>query len=69
MWGFGGLAARGWGGEADRWQQLIRLGETGGERRRLFDGGEGPAEAVAEPKQESMGARRKQFVKKFVCEQ
>ena len=54
----------GWGGKADRRQRLVGIRDPGGERR-LFGVGEGPAGA----KQESIGAKRKEFVKKFVSEQ
>ena len=53
--GFGGTAADDGIGEADRRQQLAGPGEPGGKRRHLFGVGRGPAEAVAEAKQESMG--------------
>jgi hypothetical protein len=67
--GFGGAAASDGVGEADRRHRVIGLSHLGGERRRLFGAGEGPAEAAAEAKQESMGVERIQFVKKFVNEQ
>ncbi len=51
--------------ETGRRQRLVGIHDPGGERRRLFGVGKGPAEA----KQVSMGAKRKQFVKKFVSEQ
>ena len=63
--GFGGAAAV---GEADRQRQFLEIGDPGGERR-LFGVGEGPAEAGAGAKQESMGVKRRQFVKKSVSEQ
>ena len=69
MQGFGGAAASDGIGEADRQRRVIGLSHPGGERRHLFGAGEGPAEAVAEAKQESMGVERIQFVKKFVSEQ
>ena len=64
-----GSAAGEWGGEAGRRQRLVGVRDSGGERRHLFGVGEGPAEAAAEAKQESMGVERIQFVKKFVSEQ
>ena len=51
--GFGGAAESGLAGEADRRRQPIGLRDPGGQRRRLFGVGEGPAEAVAEAKQYS----------------
>ncbi len=54
---FRGAAVGEWVGEAGRRQRLLRIGDAGGERRRLFGVGEGPTEAVAEAKQERMGAR------------
>jgi hypothetical protein len=68
-WGIGGAAAEGWVGQSGRRRQGVGLYVPGGGRRLLFGVGEGPAEAVAEAKQESIGAERKQFVKKFVSEQ
>ncbi len=53
--GFGGAAAGRWVGETDRQRQLTGMYDPGGERRRLFGIGEGPAEAVAGAKQERMG--------------
>jgi len=53
--GFGGAAAEGRVNETDRQRQLLRLYDAGGERRRLFGVGEGPAEPVAGAKQETMG--------------
>jgi hypothetical protein len=53
-WGFGGLGARSLIGEADRRRRLLGLRDLGGVCRRLFDVGEGPAEAVAEAKQDSV---------------
>jgi hypothetical protein len=52
--GFGGAAASSEIGEADRRQQLVGLHEVGGERHLLFGVGEGPAEAVARARQDSM---------------
>jgi len=67
--GFGGAAEGGGSGETGRQRQLPGVLDAGGERRYLFDAGEGPAEAVAGAKQKSMCEERKQFVKKFVNEQ
>ncbi len=50
--GFGGAAAGGGIDESERQRQLFALCDPGGARRRLFGVGEGPAEAVAEAKQE-----------------
>lgn len=69
MRGFGGAAAGGEVGEAGRQRQLVGLRDPGGVRRRLFGVGEGPAEAVAEAKQENMEAMRKQCVRKLVIKQ
>ncbi len=44
-------AAGGWAGEAGRRRKLFALHDPGGERRLLFGVGEGPAEAVAEAKE------------------
>ena len=52
--GFRGAAAGGGIGEADQRRQLLEIVGRGGERRRLFVVGEGPAEAVAGAKQERM---------------
>ena len=54
MRGFGGAAAVGWVGETDQQPQLPRVHHPGGKRRRLFGGGEGPAEAVAGAKQAAL---------------
>ena len=51
---FGGAAAEERGGEIGRRQCLVGTCHRGGKRRRLFGVGEGPAEAAAEAKQESM---------------
>jgi hypothetical protein len=67
--GFNGVPAVGWVGQTSRRQRLVGMHHPGGERCHVFGAGEGPAEAVAGAKQESMGAERKQFVKKFVSEQ
>jgi hypothetical protein len=65
-----GGAATGRGtGKAGPRRQAARLHDAGGERRHLFGAGEGSAEAATEAKQETMGVKRKQFVKKFVSEQ
>jgi hypothetical protein len=52
--GFGGAAEEGSGGETDRRRWLAGLPESDGKRRRLFGVGEGPAEAVAGAKQDSV---------------
>ena len=51
--GFRAVPAEGWVGEAGRRQRLVGIHDPGGERRRLFGVGEGPAEGVAEAKQYS----------------
>jgi len=48
------MPERGWVSELDRWRQLVRMREPGGERHRLFGVGEGPAEAEAVAKQETV---------------
>ncbi len=45
------FCGRGWAGEAGRRRKLFALHDPGGERRLLFGVGEGPAEAVAEAKE------------------
>ncbi len=67
--GLGGVPAEGWVGEIRRRQRLAGRHDPSGECRHLFGAGEGPAEALAEAKQVSMGVERIQFVKKFVSEQ
>ncbi len=49
----GGAAAGEWGGEAGRRQRLTEIHDLSGERRHLSGVGEGPAEALAEAKQET----------------
>ncbi len=49
---FGGAAARGWSGEIGRRQRLAGARDPGGARRLLFGVGEGPADAIAEAKQD-----------------
>jgi len=49
--GFRAVPAEGWVGEAGRRQRLVGIHDPGGERRRLFGVGEGPAEAAAGAKQ------------------
>ena len=51
--GSGGAAAGGWGGEAARRQRSVGIHDPGGKCRHLFGAGEGPAEAVAEAKQDA----------------
>jgi hypothetical protein len=65
--GCGGRPAKEWIGKTGRRQRLIGTPAPGGERRLLF--GAGPAEAIAGAKQEGMGVKKRQFVKKFVSEQ
>ena len=65
---FGGAATAGWVSQADSREQLLGSRQPGGERRRLFGVGEGPAEAVAGVKQESMGVMRKRFDRVLVTE-
>jgi hypothetical protein len=67
--GFRGVPAREWSSRSGRRQRLFGMHDPGGERRLLFGVGEDPAEAVAGAKQEGRGAKRTQFVKKFVNEQ
>ena len=67
--GLGGGPAGRWGSEDGRQRQVVGVHHASGERRHLFGAGEGPTEAVAAAKQESIGAKRKEFVKKFVSEQ
>jgi hypothetical protein len=62
---FGGAAVTGGIGEVGRRQRLVGVRGPSGKRRLLFGASESPAEA----KQESIGAKRKEFVKKFVSEQ
>ena len=52
VWGFEGTAAGRPVGEPGRRQRLARTHDPSRERRHLFGVGEGPAEAVAEAKQE-----------------
>ncbi len=66
--GIGHRAAERWGGEGDRRRQVIGPDIAGGERRYLFGVGQGPAEAVAEAKQESVGVMRKQFDRELITE-
>ncbi len=49
---FGGAAAGGWSGEIGRRQRLAGARDPGGARRLLFGVGEGPADAIAEAKQD-----------------
>jgi hypothetical protein len=51
-WAFGRAAESSGVGEAGRRQRLAGIHDPGGERRHLFGAGEGPAEAVAEAKQD-----------------
>ena len=51
---FRGAVAEGWGGETGRRQRLVGMPDAGGKRRHLFGVGEGPTEAVAEAKQETI---------------
>ena len=55
---FGGAAAGEWDDETGRRQRLVEIHDPSGERRLLFGVGEGPTEAVAEAKQESVGVRK-----------
>lgn len=50
---FRGVPRRGRVGKAGRRQRLVGARHAGGERRRLFGVGEGPAEAVAGAKQDA----------------
>ncbi len=52
--GFGGAADGGLAGQAERRRQLLGVRDPGGERRHRFGVGEGPTEAVAEAKQDSV---------------
>ncbi len=56
--GIGHRAAGGWGGKGDRGRQVVGLHGAGGVYRRLFGAGVGPAEAVAEAKQERVNPSR-----------
>jgi hypothetical protein len=51
--GLGGVPARGRDNEAGRRQRFVGICDPGGASRHLFGVGEGPAEAVAEARQES----------------
>jgi hypothetical protein len=55
---FRGMAAVGWIGQAGRRQCLAEVRDPGGVRRHLFGVGEGPAEAIAGAKQETIGVKR-----------
>jgi len=62
------MSARGHDDETGRRQRLTGIRNPGGVRRHLFGVGEGPAEAVAEAKQESTGVMRKQVGGELVTE-
>lgn len=49
--GIRGAAATRWGSETNRERQLPTVHHPGGERRHLFDAGEGPTDVVAGAKQ------------------